>query len=164
LNGRGLILNGERSHPEVGWDSAFVCPNLMHTVEKRKKQCLRAWDKSSFKNGYNLAKSQHANTECSQCGGLDSIFHMCLRCQHTEIRDLRAKAFDAQATVLTEILRNALPWKRDLFAALKNMSWSGDGMAPEETEHLLRGFLSDDIHTCVGTTRTVNLRGRALRS
>jgi hypothetical protein len=115
---------------------------------ERKKQCLRAWDKS-FTNGYNRAKSQHANPECSQCHGPDSIFHMCLRCPHTEIRDLRAKAFDDQATITTEILRSAPQWKRTLFAVLKDLSWPRDGELPDETEHIWRGFLPADIRECV---------------
>ena len=118
------------------------------TLWEKKKQCLRDWDKS-FTNGYNRTKSQHANPECSQCGGSDSIFHMCLRCPHAEIRDLRAKAFDEQATVLTEVLSKAPRWKRDLFAMLKSLAWPGDGVAPDVTEHLWRGLLSEDIQAHV---------------
>jgi hypothetical protein len=74
---------------------------------------------------------------------------MCLRCPHAEMSDLRARAFDEQATVLTEVLSNAPRWKRDLFATLKTLAWPGDGMAPDETEHLWRGLLSEDIHARV---------------
>jgi hypothetical protein len=65
------------------------------------------------------------------------------------MRDLRARAFDEQATVLTELLSNAPRWKRDLFATLKSLAWPGDRVAPDETEHLWRGFLSEDIHAHV---------------
>ncbi|MFN9975966.1 MAG: hypothetical protein ACK58T_39340, partial [Phycisphaerae bacterium] len=74
---------------------------------------------------------------------------MCLRFPHAEIRDLRARAFDEQATVLTELLSNASRWKPDLFATLKSLAWPGDGVAPDVTEHLWRGLLSEDIQAHV---------------
>ena len=59
------------------WDSVLpVLAKSTLTYWARKKQCLRAWDKS-FTNGYNRAKSNHADPKCSQCGQEDSVFHMC---------------------------------------------------------------------------------------
>ncbi len=36
-----------------------------------------------------------------------------------------------------------------MFATLKSLAWPGDGVAPDETEHLWRGFLSEDIQARV---------------
>ena len=106
----------------------------------RKKQCLRAWDKS-FTNGYNRAKSNHVDPKCSQCGQEDSVFHMCLRCPHRELRDIREKAFDDQVSALKVILKDAPQWKRSMFNSLTDLCWARIVQSPDDTEHLWRGLL-----------------------
>lgn len=42
--------------------------------------------------------------------------------------------------------RNAPPWKRILFSVL---TWARGIILPDETEHLWRGMLPGDLHTCL---------------
>ena len=127
------------------WEGTFPCKMRKSLpLWERKRQCLRAWDKS-FTNGCNRAKSAHEAPNCNQCGHPDSIYHMCLQCEHRDIRTLREQAFDQQQTLLDKLIASCPSWKASLFRLLRRMTWAQGFQCNEAIEHLWRGIIPADI-------------------